>query len=430
MTKTRSREVVIREAEFAQLLGQAAQPLASSAELILRSPELLSSAGTVHHLEQVARALETFVDDYGARQNKEFVTFGEIVASIRGLSAVKATALHLQSRLLRYSLITDPQPLQLALSEGSCRLDRSIRELLRGFQEEAKRHRFAPAPMIDLPNKEPSQRRRLPRNLDERDIACEEQRIAELAAMFLRVLERSRTLKLASPKASDELVAFVVDRATEKHCRWYESSVHSIQSSYDTFILGTAVERDHPWLSNFRGQISVALHLLEMATGLIHFYERHEIEARAQLAGEHIASMVEAQEVLELAVNLCLHYAYNFVEDTSDLADRILKTFVRQTEARLELPSGVSLHARPLALIVKVARHYGTPLALGLNGEFCSVSSLMSLLLLAGRHPAPSGVSIRGDARAVRDVEALFRAGLGEAGRQLPEELGYLQTKS
>ncbi len=429
MTKTRSREVVIREAEFAQLLGQAAQPLASTAGLILKSPELLSSAGVVHHLEQEARALETFVDDFGARQNKEFVTFGEVVASIRGLSGVKATALHLQSRLLRYSLITDPQPLQTALFDGTARLDRSISELLSGLLAESSRHRFAPAPQADLPNQELSQRRRLPRNLDERDIACEEQRIAELAAMFLRVLERSRTLKLASPKAPDELIAFVVDRATEKHCRWYESSVHSIQSSYDTFILSTAVERDHPWLASFRGQISVALHLLEMATGLIHFYERHETEARAQLAGEHISSMVDAQEILELAVNLCLHYAYVFVEDTSGIADRILKTFVRQTELRLELVSGVSLHARPLALIVKVARHYGTPLALGLNGEFCSVNSLMSLLLLAGRHPSPREVSIRGDARAVRDVDVLFRAGLGEGGRQLPLELSYLQSK-
>jgi len=76
---------------------------------------------------------------------------------------------------------------------------------------------------------------------------------------------------------------------------------------------------------------------------------------------------------------------------------------------------------------VQVARHYGTPLEIALDGEKCSATSLMSLILVGGRHPRPLEIRVTGDARALRDLEVLFAAGLGEAGAPLPADLDYLK---
>jgi phosphotransferase system HPr (HPr) family protein len=103
---------------------------------------------------------------------------------------------------------------------------------------------------------------------------------------------------------------------------------------------------------------------------------------------------------------------------------------VRQATASLSMPDGVTLHARPLALIVQVARHYGTPLEIAFDGEKCSANSLMALILVGGRHPRPKEIRITGDARALHDLELLFGSGLGETGRVLPAELDYLKVGS
>ena len=138
--------------------------------------------------------------------------------------------------------------------------------------------------------------------------------------------------------------------------------------------------------------------------------------------------MVSKDDVLDVAVNVCLRHAYLYVESASATAHQILRTFVRQASAPLAMPAGVTLHARPLALIVQVARHYGTPLEIALDGEKCSAASLMSLILVGGRHPRPKDIQVTGDARALRDLELLFEAGLGETGAVLPPDLDYLKT--
>jgi phosphotransferase system HPr (HPr) family protein len=94
------------------------------------------------------------------------------------------------------------------------------------------------------------------------------------------------------------------------------------------------------------------------------------------------------------------------------------------------MPNGVTFHARPLALIVQVARHYGTPLEISFDGERSSATSLMSLIMLGGRHPRPKAIDVQGDARALRDLEVLFAWGLGEHGGTPPQGLEYLRIRS
>ena len=77
--------------------------------------------------------------------------------------------------------------------------------------------------------------------------------------------------------------------------------------------------------------------------------------------------------------------------------------------------------------MVQVARHYGTPMEITIEGESCSANSLMGLIMLAGAHPKAREICVNGDARALQDLSSLLQAGLGERDGQIPPELDYLR---
>lgn len=430
MTQTRSRDVIIREEEFGLRLPDATREFGAWTVAVLAEPELLGVQPVVAQLGQRAHALETFLDDFGARQNRTFVTLGELVACVRGLTATLESALHLRSRLPRYQVLIDREPLALDLERVLHTVGEALLAILRRYGAEAQRWGCEPVRAEVQRDGEINQRQLLPRNLDEEDSVDERHHIAEIGARFLKVLETSRSLDLGFVRPVDTLFEFVATHASEERCRWYESTVHSIQSIYDTYVLRTTLERDNPWLQSLRGHVSVSLHLLEMATGLVHFYERHENDIRHEAARNAISQVVSKQSILDVAVNVCLRHAYLYVEGASATATRILNTFVRQAMVSLAMPAGVTLHARPLALIVQIARHYGTPLEISFDGERCSAGSLMSLIMLGGRHPRPQVIQARGDARALRDLEDLFAWNLGELGSDPPAGLEYLKVRS
>jgi phosphotransferase system HPr (HPr) family protein len=427
-TPTVSRDVIVREDDFKHQLGSLSRSFGDWVAAACEDPELLRSPQVVARLAQEAHDLETTLDDFGARQNRTFVTFGEMVASCRGLTSVSSISLHLAHRLKRYQVLIDTAPLAADLDRGQALLNQAILALFRKLLDTSNALGCMWSAVGHKKEASLRQRHQLPRNLDEAEAVDERQHIAEIGAKFLRVLETSRSLDLGSVRPAESLAKFVAEHATEERCRWYESTVHSIQSMYDTFVLNTVIERDHPWLQSLRGHASVAFHLLEMVTGLMHFYERHESDIRHVPARQAIAGVVAKQDILEIATNIGLRHAYLYVEAAGATAHQILQTFVRQTTSVLMMPEGITLHARPLALIVQVARHYGTPLEISLDGESCSANSLMSLILLGGKHPKPREIRVHGDSRALRDLEQLFANGLGERGHLLPSELAYLRV--
>ena len=424
---TPTQEAILREDEFAELLQEASQDFSQCLSTVLAHAAGFDEIGPMARLVGAANAFETFLDDHGARQNRTFVTLGETVASVRGLAKVRVDNLHLVSRLPRYKLLEGCSDLEQALAHAGAVLRSSLEGLVRALKAELSQLGVAwpePRPRREGPV---SRQRQLPRNLDAGLAVDEREHIAAIGSRFLSVVSASRNLGLEKHRRVSDLPTYVSHHATEERCRWYQSAVHNIQSMYDTYVLGTAIEEEHPWLHYLRGHATVAFHLLEMATELVHFYERHENDIRHEAARESIADVVPKESILDVAINTYLHYAYVFVEEASELAAKVLTTFVSQQSADLELPEGVVLHARPLALIVQIARHHGSPIEVTIEGERCSANSLMSLIMLAGNHPDCRVLHVKGDSAALADLKLLFDAGLGEGG-QLPPELGYLSV--
>jgi phosphotransferase system HPr (HPr) family protein len=425
MTPTPTHEAILHEDEFAALLRDVSKEFSECLSSIVAHESGFDEIGSMARLVASAHGFETFLDDHGARQNRTFVSLGEIVASVRGIARVRVDNLHLVSRLHRYELLQGCSGLELALEEAEVVLRRSLLGLVGALREELSRL-GVPWP-IPLPTtQEPvSRQRQLPRNLDAGLAVDEREHIAAIGSRFLSVVAASRNLGLDKHRRGDDLPTFVSHHATEERCRWYQSAVHNIQSMYDTYVLGTSIEEEHPWLHYLRGHATVSFHLLEMATDLVHFYERHENDIRHEAARDVIATVVPKGEILDIAINTYLHHAYVFVEECAEVASRVLTTFVSQQAVDLELPEGVVLHARPLALIVQIARHHGSPIEISIEGDSCSANSLMSLIMLAGQYPECRRLHAKGDSAALEDLKRLFESGLGENG-QLPGELSYL----
>src|SRR5262249_29671262 len=128
--------------------------------------------------------------------------------------------------------LVDGQTLVDDLERAGQVLDRALLDLLRALHREAERLglSWSAEPFDGTEETVLRQRRLLPRNLDEEETVDERQHIAEIGARFLKVLQTSRSLDLGFARPREALAEFVATKATEERCRWYESSVHNIQS--------------------------------------------------------------------------------------------------------------------------------------------------------------------------------------------------------
>jgi phosphotransferase system HPr-like phosphotransfer protein len=427
------REAIVTEALFASVLRDR---MANPTRHLSKFASLDRSQWdkpTLMNMAVVSHELETFLDDHGARNNKAFSYLAECVASIRGLSKAAVALMHLAGRFERYQVALQPEvQAQFSAQTRSATtfLIESIARLTGSALEELA--------LLGIPTTKPDSalanvtevtpRVVLPHNIDEQNVFDEEEQIAEVATKYLAVADRAAQISDKYKKDSD-LREFVLRNLDEERARALESQIHSVQSKYDTFIRMTTLESRTTALPRLRGHASLALHLLEVAVELVHFYVRHENDVRYVPAKERISRLVNKDEVLGIVVHYCLQGSRRVLDGGREFAQEVLKIFVATSEITISLAEGVVLHARPVSLIVRIVARYGTPVRMELGSESCSAGSIMEMILAVGSNPSARTVRFVGDARALSDIRLLFEHRLGEDGIvQLPAQLGYLKS--
>lgn len=380
-------------------------------------------------------ALESFLDDFGARTNRTYAYLRELVASLRWFAHSGYSIAHLLGRLSTYGeLIWDDetahQEALATIREGLDRIHGTAVRLLEAVRSEA--HRLG----VEItPESFPEQnfvpvtaRRRLPHNIGQEDLVQEEQKIAEVATKYLQataMIAETGVRQVRDPHDRHRLFRRV---CTEELARVYEATVHNLQSTYDTHVQNTVLEGNDPRLSRLRGHVSAALHLLEAVTHLAHFIERHENEVRSEDAKRRIAELIDRSEIERVTLDGFLYTAHRILQGGVKLAGDLLPEYTNIQELYVDLPDHLSLHARPAALIVGIVNQYGTPVEMELDGQRCNAGSILELLVSVGSHPDGRRFVFRGDERPLHDIGLLFEHGLGEAGLDgLPPELDYLR---
>ena len=435
MTET-SLEQLVEERQFAGLLqthGGVFFRLSNS----LLVPGLVWNKKHYFQLINESDALESLLDDYGARYNRTYAYLTELVASLRWFAHSGYSVTHLLGRLESYGARKEASSAFWNEAEATVRegldflLSTAVR-LLESIRAEARRLGVEIAPdSFDEQNFLPVvARRRLPRNVGQEDPKNEEQKIAEVATKYLQAAQMLSEAGVREIDDPEERHRYFARVCTEELARVYEATVHNLQSTYDTHVQNTVLESQDERLPELRGHASAALHLLEAVTYLSHFIERHENEVRSEEAKRQIAQLVVRSEVERVTLNGFLVWAYKILVDGVALAEDLLPEYTNVLELDVELDDGLALHARPAALVVGIVNHYGTPVEMELGGQRCNAGSILELLVAVGSQPDHRRFLFRGDERPLRDIGLLFQNGLGESGLEnLPEELEYLRQQ-
>ncbi|MBI5363086.1 MAG: HPr family phosphocarrier protein [Planctomycetes bacterium] len=426
-------EEVITEKAFAALVGSQAEMFHRLANTLLARREAWSRQHFFQLISE-ADALEALLDDHGARHNRSFSYLRELVASIRGLALAGFSLSHLERRMDGYPTVLNRSDLeQAARSVRSSRtfLEQALVRLLEAALREERQHG------IPIPEEQhyPESRNGglgprliLPRNMGQQDLENDEQKVAEMASRFLQASNLFEELGARRIEDPDERETWLQRFCTEERARVFEATVHNLQSAYDTWVKGTGLEAGDERLTKLRGHASAALHLLEAVTHLTHFVERHESGTRNEESEGRIEGLVRRADVREITLNHLLHWASTFMRRGRRLAEDLLPTYTDVRELELDLPDDLYLHARPCALIVGVVNRYATPVEMVIEGRKCNASSILELMIAVGSHPDARRFMFRGDVNPLRDLELLFRSGLGEHGAQsLPDALAYLR---
>ena len=430
-----SLEELVQEKSFA---GTLASQSTVFFKLANRLRSLTADAWSKKHFFQLineADDLESFLDDYGARYNRTFAYFTELVASIRGFSQAGYSITHLSGRLESYGTAgwipaEDFKAARSSVSRALEFIHGTLDKMLEAAAQEARALGVEiTSESFPEENFQPvAARRRLPRNVGQSEPEDEEQKIAEVATKFLQACEMLRDVAVRRIADEDERRDFFARGCTEEQARVYEATVHNLQSTYDTHIQNTVLESRDARLPELRGHASAALHLLEAVTHLVHFTERHEDEIRSEEAKHRIRQLVRGPEVQDVALNHLLVWADRFLLTGSSVAEDLLPEYTNLQELELDLPPELTLHARPVSLIVGIVNHFGTPVEMEVAGQRANAASILELLVCVGSHPEQHSYVFRGDERPLRDIRLLFESGLGEGGLEsLPEALSYLR---
>ncbi|MFT7542713.1 MAG: phosphotransferase system HPr-like phosphotransfer protein [Gammaproteobacteria bacterium] len=437
MTET-SLDRIIPEERFASLLSTEAELFFRLANTLRKQDAGIERRLHTYQLGIEADLVEAFLDDHGAKNNQGFSFFRELVASIRGFSRVGFHLAHLNSRLSSYqTLLVDDearnQECRTSLALARAFVRRSMLKLFAACKEEARKMGVVWS-LEDYPADRVSAgpvNLRLPHNVGEEVIDEEDRRVAEVASKYLQVCGVLRQAGIRRFADHQEREAFLEKSFTEERARVYEATVHNLQSTYDTYIKGTTLERQDDRLSCLRGHASGAFHFLEAVTDLVHFIERHDAGDRQGSQRARMGEVISRASAIEVVVNDLLYWSQELLLLGEGLAREILSSYSQLKEIELAIPEGVAIHARPASLIVAVVNHHEMPVELEICGKICNAASILEVLICAGSNPDAEVYTFRGDARPLADLQDLFAASLGEEGfERFPESLEYLAPRS
>ncbi len=436
-SEQRPQKSIVSEADFRPQLSSQGKELARVCNGLLESSIEQWTQRQLVHLYRSATEVESYLDGFGARKNRTFFRVREVVACVRWLAHGMSSLVHLHGNLSAYDngqREWAEKSLEPRVTQSAMALGEILFSVLQGLSAEWVKAKLdwpngalrvesikAGPGLIHLPND----------RLEDRSPAHTDgtQPNGVRCANRLLVLARGWSSEATKPvNGLPERQAFMANYCTEVIARRFEARVHNLRSTYDTWVAGTEEETDNPGLLTLRDTISEVYALLEMVTALTHLYERHDIYERNGESRRLFESLVSQEDLLGLIINSGVAVAYECLQRAVPIAEELLDQLAIKKSVQLRLPDDLTMHARPLSLIVGIVQKNETPVDMMVAGQTCSAASMMQMLVLAGTYPEEREYQFTGDPKALRDLELLFENRLGEEGFEgFPPELGYLR---
>ena len=385
-----------------------------------------------------SKLLEDFLDFHGAKNNSNWYYYRELVSTVRNLSEASYSQKHISKRLPLYDL-AKTEGFEAGGYATHKFLVNSLRKISRNALEAARRlHINLPEDRL-LWDDFPGITTQTPLEFDIHDQNLEEEKknIVKITTEFLRVAKEFETLGFYEPYSIDQINAIVPSSFNEQEARRFEMVVHSLQSSFDTYVNRSGLRFRDIKLKRLRGYISVVLHLLELTRRLLHYYERHLHEVGYKnvykKVRDELAKAVMPEDILDRIVNYGLYYIWYFLVQGQDLAQEVLNENMEQGSIVVGIPQELGFHSRPCMLVAKIVQHYGGHVELWVDSDRFDASSVLDIQWAGGKiqKEGIKEVSFKGDVRALKDIRVLASVNYGEdsmgKGIPLPKELFYLK---
>ncbi|HET9599303.1 MAG TPA: hypothetical protein VFP65_27265 [Anaeromyxobacteraceae bacterium] len=367
---------IVDEVEFRDAVGARAGALLDVARRLAATDPAevgpaLALLGRPHLavIQSQATVVEELLDAYGALRNERWRAFRGVIAALKLFARVDYALVHLVQAAPHYRLLSVEGDLGEALSDARRLTARVLQTASRRLAEAAAPLGLRPAPANACEDALPPGR--LPQDCALRHVGDVAGTVARLATAFLNLAEEAGPLEVA---------ATALPRESE--LRRVAEDFHNLQALYDTDVASTDAERADPDLPSLRGHASVVYHLLEVATDLTHYRERHVAHAApVNGPGRLFARDPDciAPEALERVLRGALSFAVRYVLAGRALAQRLLARYAEAGDITVPVPRYRGFHVRPSTLVARVAHHYGSPVSMTLDDEIYDASSPLEL---------------------------------------------------
>jgi hypothetical protein len=341
------------------------------------------TVSVLHDLFSCSSELEEILDEYGAGRNRCWYPLRRLTATIKLFAGVGFKLEHMLRFLPAYRLPALEQDFVAATHEARAEicaiLHRSLSALLAAAADlglATPRGPVPPPPAYEEPVG------RLPADRASHKLASPEATVARVATAFLNLAEEGKFIHVtqADGRRPERYAEWIPDPISEAHLRGVEQGFHNLQSLYDTHISDTNVESLDPDLPVLRGHISVIFHLLETATALAHYCERHILSfARpGEPAGEPPVPdpaadpdgpIVDPVKVLGVLMGYSLAFASHYMLAARSLCHEMLRRYAIQGHITVPVPRYRGFHVRPSTLVARIVVHYGSQVTMKLESE-------------------------------------------------------------
>ncbi len=219
---------------------------------------------------------------------------------------------------------------------------------------------------------------RLLNNRVERQVESAAAIVTQLATEFLNLGAESEMLHRSAAVSPNEYADYIPNPVSEDQLRHLTFRFHNLQSLYDTHVAGTKLETLDKDLPTLRGHASAIFHLLETATDLAHFYERH-LSAQTGDSVNELHSVVTAEGTLASLFGYAIAFSSSVLSAGERLCQEMLWRYAELGKIEVPVPNYRGFHVRPSNLVARIARHYGSDVRMELDGVIYDAASPLEL---------------------------------------------------
>ena len=378
----RSEETLISDREFAGLIGRIGRPLLELADGLTNTQpaEPMLTRPLIGRLLLESRQIEALLDEYGACQNRQWSRFRSLIAALKNMARIGEVLAYIRRRLPAYRLLQVHSDFAAASDERLRLVSAAIAWIAARLLDEARQLGMAPdenaSLLTDFAERLPPGR--LARTCAERTGGDPASTVTHLATEFLNLAAEADWLSSAAQLAPAEYGSCFPDPVSEERLRQLTFRFHSLQSLYDTHVAATGIETSDAELPILRGHATVVYHLLDLATDLAHYYERH-IGPPCREAAARQAPLVDPELIMATLFGYALAFASDYLAGGQSLCRDILRRYAELAELQVPVPTYRGFHVRPSNLVARIVAHYGSEVVMNLGGTRFDAASPFEL---------------------------------------------------